>query len=77
MNEENVFRALENFLREFDGEVGGRDAARMPPEIRSRLDGLAEGRADEKERAFLVEELSKHPDWIGVLAEAVKKRRRN
>ena len=75
MNQDNLFRVLENFLREFDGEVGGREATEMPAEILGRIHGLAEGRVDQKERASLVEELAKNPEWIGVLAEKVKKRR--
>jgi hypothetical protein len=63
------------FLREFEGEVGGREATEITAETLRRIHGLAEGPADEKERAILVQELAKNPEWIGVLADEVKKRR--
>ncbi len=77
MNEENLFRVLEHFLREFDGEVRGREAAEVPAEILERIHVLAEGRANDKERNSLVEELAENPEWIGMLAEAVKRRRQD
>lgn len=75
MNQDNLFRVLEHFLREFDGEVVGRGIKEMPAEILRQIESLAEGRVDTKQRVFLVEELAKNPEWIGVLAEELKKRR--
>ena len=75
MKQDNPFRVLEQFLREFDGEVRGREATEMPAEILRRIHGLADGSVGQKERASLVEELARNPEWIGVLAEVVKKRR--
>jgi hypothetical protein len=75
MNDKNVFLVLKDLLGDMEAEVGGREEMEMSAEIRGRLHEMAEGRVDEKERALLVDELVKNPDWIGVLAEVVKKRR--
>ena len=75
MNDKNVFLALKDFLRDLEAEVGGREEIKISPKIHGRLHDMADGRVNEKERALLVDELARNPDWIEVLAEAVKKRR--
>ncbi len=74
MNDDSDLLILTRFLGRFDPEVEGRGAEPPPPEIASRLDRLAAGTADAKERASLATLLKEHPQWVRHLGLAIRSR---
>lgn len=71
----NDFEQITRFLNRFDDEVQGRDAMRPDPELRDQLERLARGECTDNERTRLCELLSKHPEWVGFLADSIKQMR--
>jgi len=71
----NDFEALTGFLNLFSPEVAGRDAAEPSPELKQKLERLAQGSMSAEERVELYEVLRDNPHFVEVLAARMKERR--
>lgn len=74
MNTEHDLAILTQFLRRMAPEIEGHDAGDPPPEMASRLEAFALGKADPAERAALAQTLKDHPEWLRHLARAIRSR---
>jgi hypothetical protein len=69
MNENQQFQTIFRFLDNLNGEVSGRMAGRLDPELEARLRSLATGGLDPKSRDLLLEELAGDPVAVSRLAQ--------
>lgn len=74
MNDDADLLILTRFLDQFDPDVEGRAAEPPPPDVATRLDLFAAGKADAAERAGIADLLKDHPEWVRYLARAVRQR---
>jgi hypothetical protein len=69
MNEKQQFQTIFRFLESRKGEVGGRMVSAVDPEFDIRLNQLAAGKLDEKNRDLILDELAKDPGALSRLAQ--------
>jgi hypothetical protein len=69
MNEKQQFQTILRFLDNLNGEVRGRMAGTLDPELEVRLKSLATGGLDAKSRDLLLEELAQDPVAVSRLAQ--------
>jgi hypothetical protein len=69
MNEKLQFQTILRFLDNLNGEVRGRMAATLDPELEVRLKSLATGGLDANSRDLLLEELAQDPVAVSRLAQ--------
>lgn len=70
MNDE--FASLFRFLDARRGEVSGRAATVVTPDLRQNISRFAEGTATEEQRAQMKQLLQQQPELIPLLVEAVE-----
>jgi hypothetical protein len=68
----DTFKILADFLEKYGDDVEGRSAAKAPDEVRRQLQDFAAGHLRPDERARISQLLKENPQWVGLLAEAVR-----
>lgn len=68
----DTFKILAGFLAKYGDDVEGRSAADAPEEVRRHLSDFAAGRLAPAERVRVSELLKENPQWVALLAEAVR-----
>ena len=71
----NTFSILAGFLDRFNDEVEGHELSEPTPELKLKLEQLAQGTLGEAEQAKIWPVLNQNPQWVVWLADEVKKRR--
>jgi hypothetical protein len=74
MNEKQQFQTILRFLDNLNGEVSGRMAGALDPELEARLKTLATGGLDAKSRDLLLEKLAEDPAAVSRLAQFLSSR---
>jgi hypothetical protein len=73
MDEEDQFRAVLGFLDRVDGEVSGRSAESLDPDMVAKIRELAAGTLDEKQREQVLEEVARNRAGLDLLATCLQR----
>ena len=66
------FAILSGFLERFSDDVEGRSVEEAPDEVKRQLAAMASGSLSETERDEMITLLQANPQWVPLLARAVK-----
>jgi hypothetical protein len=73
MDAEDQFRAVLGFLDRFEEEVSGRSAESLDPDMVAKIQELAAGTLDEKQREQVLEEVSRNRAGLELLATCLQR----
>jgi hypothetical protein len=73
MDEEDQFRAVLGFLDRFEGEVSGRSAESLDPDMVAKIRELAAGTLDERQREQVLEEVARNRAGLELLATCLQR----
>lgn len=72
MDDKDQFRVMLGFLERFAGEVSGRSAESLGPDLTAKIRELAAGTLDDKQREQVLEEVARNRAGLELLASCLQ-----